>query len=117
MPEKRDESFSRRHRLTKSSDFKRIFSRGKRTATPLFVIYSLRNHLTYSRLGIQVKSRIGTAVRRNRIKRMVREVFRKMKEEWKEPHDMIFIAEKGIAGIPFRLFETEFQQIWKRLSR
>src|SRR5262245_24343288 len=117
MPEKRDESFSRKHRLSKSSDFKRIFSKGKRTATPLFVIYSLPNRLPFSRLGIQVKSRIGTAVRRNRIKRVVREVFRKAKEGWKEPYDIIFIAEKGMVNVPFKPFEAEFHQVWKKLRR
>ena len=117
MPEKRDESFSRKHRLSKSSDFKRIFTKGKRTATPLFVIYSLRNHLPYSRLGIQVRARIGTAVRRNRIKRIVREVFRRMKLEAAEPLDLIFIAEKELRDIEFKSFEIEFYKIWKKLVR
>jgi ribonuclease P protein component len=117
MPEKRDESFSRKHRLSKSSDFKRVFSKGKRIATPLFVIYSLRNHLPFSRLGIQVKAKIGTAVRRNRIKRMVREIFRKIKEELVEPQDLIFIAEKGLVDLSFRSFQNEFLQVWKKLKR
>jgi ribonuclease P protein component len=117
MPEKRDESFSRKHRLSKSSDFKRIFTKGKRTATPLFVIYSLRNHLPYSRLGIQVKARIGTAVRRNRIKRIVREVFRRIKQETPEPVDLVFIAERGLGEIEFKSFEIEFLKIWKKLVR
>lgn len=117
MPEKRDGSFSRKYRLSKSSDFKRVFTKGKRTATPLFVIYSLRNHLPYSRLGIQVKARIGTAVRRNRIKRIVREVFRRIKEESPETLDLVFIAEKGLREIQFRSFEAEFQKVWKKLTR
>ncbi len=117
MPEKRDESFSRKYRLSKSSDFKRVFTKGKRTATPLFVVYSLRNHLPYSRLGIQVKARIGTAVRRNRIKRIVREVFRRIKDESTEALDLVFIAEKGLREIQFKSFETEFYKIWKKLAR
>lgn len=117
MPEKRDESFSRKHRLSKSSDFKRVFTKGKRNATPLFVIYSLRNHLSYSRLGIQVKARIGTAVRRNRIKRIVREVFRRIKWETAEPLDLVFIAEKGLREIEFKSFEIEFLKTWKKLVR
>jgi ribonuclease P protein component len=117
MPEKRDESFSRKHRLSKSSDFKRIFAKGKRTATPLFVIYSLRNHLPYSRLGIQVRAKIGTAVRRNRIKRMVREVFRKVKNDALESLDLVFVAEKTLRDAKFNLFETEFHRVWKKLIR
>ena len=117
MPEKRDESFSRKYRLSKSSDFKRVFTQGKRTATPLFVTYSLRNHLPYSRLGIQVKAKIGTAVRRNRIKRIVREVFRKLKDDSTDSLDLVLIAEKALRESSFHVFETEFQKVWKKLRR
>jgi ribonuclease P protein component len=117
MPEKRDESFSRKHRLSKSSDFKRVFGKGKRTATPLFVIYSLRNHLPYSRLGIQVKARIGTAVRRNRIKRIVREVFRRLKGDPTESLDLVLVAEKALRESSYHVFETEFHKVWKKLTR
>jgi len=110
MSEARDESFSRENRLRKSTEFRRTFSRGKRASTPYFVIYSLPNRLTYSRLGIQVKAKIGTAVRRNYIKRMVRETFRKMKHEFRRNVDLIFIAEKPILDLKCSTFEEEFRR-------
>jgi ribonuclease P protein component len=116
MSEKRDESFSRKNRLHKSSDFKRVFSRGKRVATRAFVIYSLPNHLPFSRLGIQVRAKIGTAVKRNYIKRIVREVFRRMKEDLREPVDVIFIAEKEMAELKYGEFQTEFQKALRKYS-
>lgn len=111
MPGARDESFSRENRLRKSNEFRRIFSRGKRVSTRYFVIYSLPNRLTHSRIGIQVKAKIGSAVRRNYIKRMVRETFRKMKHEFRSPVDLILIAEKQILDLTCSTFEQEFRKV------
>lgn len=114
MPEKRDESFSREYRLRKSAEFKRVFSRGKRTANRYFVIYSLPNNLACPRIGIQIKAKIGTAVKRNYIKRMVRENFRKLKTEFRLPVDLIFIAEKDIVKLRGSEFGQEFRKVIAR---
>ena len=111
MSEEREESFSREYRLRKSTEFRRIFSRGRRAATRFFVIYSMPNRLTLSRVGIQVNAKIGSAVRRNYIKRMVRETFRKMKNEFRQPVDLIFIAEKQILDLKCSEFEQEFRKV------
>ena len=113
MPEKRDERFPQQNRLRKSSDFKRVFSRGIRTATRHFVIYSLPNQLTFPRLGIQVKAKIGKASRRNYVKRIAREVFRRMKSDFRQPVDLIFIAEKPILELGYSEFAAEFRKVLK----
>jgi len=114
MPDQRDERFPAQHRLNKSSDFRRVFSKGKRTATRLFVIYILPNHLSYSRLGIQVQSKIGSAVQRNYIKRIVRDTFRKMKDGFRIPVDIIFIAGKPLVGAGYQEFSEEFRKSLQR---
>jgi ribonuclease P protein component len=111
MSEKRDESFSREYRLRKSNEFRRIFSQGRRITNRFFVIYLLPNRLTISRLGIQVKAKIGSSVRRNYIKRMVRETFRKMKHDFRQPVDLIFIAEKEILDLTCSGFQQEFRKV------
>ena len=114
MPDERDESFGRKHRLIKANEFKRVFSKGKRTATRIFVVYCLPNQLSFPRLGIQVRAKIGTAVQRNYIKRIVREIFRKKKSDLKMPLDVIFIAEKPVAELNYAELETQF---WNALER
>jgi ribonuclease P protein component len=114
MPGHRDESFGRKNRLSKATDFKRVFSKGKRNTTRFFVIYCLPNHLSFPRLGIQVRAKIGTAVQRNYIKRIVRDTFRKRKGDLREPLDMIFIAEKPLTELKSAELETEF---WNALGR
>src|SRR5574341_1527848 len=110
MPRARNESFARTNRLSNASDFKRVFSKGKRIATRYFVIYSVRNHLAFARLAIQVRAKIGTAVERNYIKRMVREVFRKLKNDFNEQIDVIFIAEKAVTGVKYASLEFELRK-------
>src|SRR5262249_48170279 len=106
----RDESFPRKHRLHKSSDFRRIFSRGKRIPSQNFLLYALPSSLPYSRLGIQVRSRIGNAVQRNYIKRIVRETFRRKKGDFARSVDLIFIAEKGSAELKYATLIKEFER-------
>jgi ribonuclease P protein component len=72
------------------------------------VLYVLPNNLPYSRLGIQVKARIGTATRRNYIKRIVREAFRRIKDDFMRPTDLIFIAEREMAEQKYAPFQQEF---------
>jgi ribonuclease P protein component len=84
---------------------------------PQFVIYVLANGRSYSRLGIQVRARIGTSVRRNYIKRIVREVFRKIEGDLRQGMDMIFIAEKMAVGMKYAELESGLRSALKRYLR
>ena len=63
-------------RLKKNNDFKRLFSRGKKCFSPaLIVLYMPSKKLT---MGVAVSKKHGKSVQRNRIKRLLREAFRKV---------------------------------------
>lgn len=75
-------SFKKSQRLLKPRDFSHLQSKSKRSASKLFVAYykkSLVENTSFSRLGISVSKKSGNAVFRNKIKRMIREEFRKNK--------------------------------------
>jgi ribonuclease P protein component len=69
-------TFPRRLRLTHAREFDAIYkAKVQRQRGPL-TLYSLPNSLTHSRLGLSVGKRVGGAVARNRLKRLLREAFR-----------------------------------------
>jgi ribonuclease P protein component len=72
-------SFAAVDRLHRSAEFLRLQRDGVRFQSPHFVLYagSLEHKPQRSRLGVTVSRRIGNAVVRNRVKRRVREIFRK----------------------------------------
>jgi ribonuclease P protein component len=66
-----------RLKLARAADFDRVFKQGQRSADQLFTILYHRSGLDHPRLGMTASAkRVRTAVRRNRIRRLIRESFR-----------------------------------------
>ena len=68
--------FQKQYRLTHEAEFKHVYHNGKRVTVGPLLIYSLKNDLGNSRLGLSIPKRVGNAVKRNAIKRRCREAFR-----------------------------------------
>lgn len=72
------ESFPRRARLTDPGHYQQVFKTGRRGRHSLIGIVALANDLGYPRLGLAVSRKVSRkAVIRNRIKRILREAFRR----------------------------------------
>lgn len=61
--------------LKQNKDFRRVYHRGKSVVTPWFVIYYTKSRGKCCKLGITAGKKIGNAVQRNRVKRVVRAAY------------------------------------------
>jgi ribonuclease P protein component len=88
-------------RIRKKSDFTGLYREGSRFRGRHFNIVFRRNGLGYSRLAVVASRKVGPAVVRNRVKRRLRELFRRNKALLKEPTDLIVIARPGSGNAPW----------------
>ena len=102
---KQTASFPKRNRLRKRYEFVEIQQNGRRKHTAHFILItfprSTMNSDAQQRLGVTVTKKIGNAVDRNRIKRLVREVFRQNRQLFSATADTVVIAKHGAAALSY----------------
>jgi len=84
-------SFPKEKRLINSSQFKAVLSRNLRASDGLLTLFMAENDCSYRRLGISVGRSCGGAVVRNRLKRLLREVFRQNQEQIPTSFDYVLM--------------------------
>lgn len=82
----------KRFRLTRSDDFKRVRQMGKSFAHPLVVLVIQSNQAKNIKVGVTAGKAIGTAVQRNRAKRLLREAMRNLIPNIASGTDLILVA-------------------------
>lgn len=91
----------RRFRLTRSEDFKRVRRSGKSYAHPLVVLIVLKSVKSGGpriRVGVAAGRTVGTAVKRNRAKRLLREAMRPLIPDIAPGLDLLLIARPGLSS-------------------
>ena len=100
----RSYTFPRTHRLTHVKLFDAVYAAKTRESRGPLTVFAVPNDLGHPRLGLSVPKRVGTAPKRNRIKRLLREAFRLLQHDWPpgrgydlvinvRPHDVAILAD------------------------
>ncbi len=100
MPQVAGARSRRRGRLSRSADFERVFRHGRSQGGREFVLYTFpRGTDEPPRMGMSVSRKVGGAVERNRVKRLLREAF--AAEAWRLPAgtDAVVIARPAAGGL------------------
>ncbi|MBX2851721.1 MAG: ribonuclease P protein component [Phycisphaeraceae bacterium] len=84
--------YTRAHRLGGDKQFQAVFNNKLRKSSGPLAVLALPNGLGYHRLGLTVSRRVGNAVKRHRIKRMLREAFRLNQSKWPGRYDLVVIV-------------------------
>jgi ribonuclease P protein component len=92
----------RRRRLSRSGDFKRAYREGSSKATRYLVLYRFDRSAdddSEIRLGVSVSKKLGDAVTRNRVKRVLKEAFWNQVDPESVEQDFVLVARPGVGEV------------------
>lgn len=90
--------FPKYKRLTSNEQFKRVMSENIRADDGLLTVFSAPNELEYPRLGVSIRSSFGKAVVRNRLKRLIKEAFRRNQHKITCNCDYVVMISAGLSN-------------------
>ena len=85
-------TFGKQRRVRSKVEFSSVFDAKIRETRGPLVVYAVPTNRKSSRLGLSVPRRVGTAPRRNRIKRLIRESFRLMQHDLPRAYDVVVVV-------------------------
>ena len=102
-------------RVRRAGDFAALRQASGRFGGRCFSVRWRPNGLDHARLGLAISKRVSKrAVERNRIKRLVRESFRRVRPGL-PPVDLVVMAREAAAGVPGTDLLVELDTLWRRL--
>jgi len=99
-------------RLTKPQQYSLVYRKGISRASNLLVLRALPNGLATSRYGFSVSKRVGNAVTRNHIKRLLREISPRM--PIKSANDIVFIVRPPAASVDYGVLKKDVEALLAR---
>src|SRR5204862_7863195 len=109
---------SRRQRLSRSAEFDRVYREGRSHANRYLVVYSFPREgddQTEPRLGVSVGRKVGGAVERNRVKRLLRDAFWSVADELPDGHDFVVVARPEAGELASREGEAGIERALREL--
>ncbi|WP_266168663.1 ribonuclease P protein component [Dyella subtropica] len=105
----------REARIRRAGDFAAMRNASGRFGGRCFSVRYRKNGLDHARLGLAISKRVSKrAVERNRIKRLLRESFRRVRHQL-PPVDLMVMGREQAAGLPGPALLAEIDALWKKL--
>ncbi len=105
------QSFRRNERIRRKKEYDAIYRQGIRRHSAHFTVITTRSSSGVSRLGLTVSRKVGNAVKRNRIKRLLREFFRLNRSRFPVPLDIVIIPKRNLPPLTFADVARELESL------
>ncbi len=102
--------------LVNNRDFQKVYRRGKYASTAFLVIYSLKNNTETTKYGITTSKKVGNSVRRNRIRRLIKENIRELYDQLKKGFNIVIVARKTETYANKEIIGKELRYLLYRLG-
>ena len=100
--------------LKNNREFRYVLNNGKSYVTKNLVLYVKKNEKDYNRLGIIISKKVGKSVVRNRIRRLLKEVYRDNDVHIKSGFDLVFIVRHRAYDLDYKTTCKEFNKLIKK---
>ncbi|ATI02182.1 MAG: ribonuclease P protein component [Cycloclasticus pugetii] len=116
MKEKKH-AFTKTHKLNSPSEYANVFKGAERSTDDLLTVLARKKNLSGARLGLAIaKKNVKRAVKRNAIKRVVRESFRQQKEHL-SGYDFVILCRHKAASASKKELATSINRHWIRFMK
>ena len=110
------ERFTQARRVRRRGEFQRVFDLSLRTKGRFLTVLMAPNTKGTARLGIVASRKLGDAVRRNRAKRLIREVFRRSELPAGQGMDVVVIPRRELFDAAYSTLESDLRVALKRCA-
>jgi ribonuclease P protein component len=105
------QGFPRSERLTRRSDYLRVYETGRKRVGRAFICYTARQAGQSRKVGFAVSRKVGSAVVRNRVKRYLREIYRQNKESLPADAHVVVVARPASAELDYEGTEAALRRL------
>jgi ribonuclease P protein component len=116
-PERQGEGFPKALRLLRRHEFLQVQEGGQKLSADCLLALVKRNGRPYTRLGLTVSSKVGNAVVRVRLRRLLRELFRKRRGQWPAGLDVVLVVRSSAKEVSFAEMSRAFDAVTRKLQR
>jgi ribonuclease P protein component len=102
------------HKLKKNYEFKKVYNEEKYYVEKYVVMYIVLNNSNFNRVGFSVSKKVGKSVVRNKVKRQMKEAYRKFADNTKLGFDIVFTARAGSGSADYKMIENNIKSVLKR---
>ena len=102
--------------LKHNHEFRRLYQKGKSAVSPCLAVYCRKNRRQGNRLGITTGVKLGCAVRRNQVRRRIREIYRTNEDRLASGYDIVVVARVRSVHVRYRELEENFLRLARKLE-